>query len=179
MIALLLKEYINMKNNFKKLKKSILFYTIIVFIVFIIAYFAFEIFNIMVKYYDNAIKDNIDIKNNKETIYSMFDNFQESKDIFYTSKSLYSERDIGPTIYQIDILAELTDEAYNNFSKQVELQDIQNLEIKINPNNIKYTWKEVKNTQVVKSKNIERASVKNIYLDDNNKTIYMIVLGGN
>ncbi len=168
-----------MKNIFKKLKKGRLFYTIIVFVAFIIAYFAFEIFNITMKYYDDISQDNIDIKNNKDTIYSMFDNFPESKNIYYTSKNLYSERDVGPTIYQIDILAELTDEAYNNFSKQVELQDIQNLEIKINPNNIKYTWKEVKNTQVVKSKNIERASVNNIYLDDNNKTIYMIVLGGN
>lgn len=119
------------------------------------------------------------IKNNKNAILELFYNFPESKNIYYISKNLYSERDIGPTIYQIDILAELTNEGYNSFIEQVEFKDIQNFEMKINPNNLQYNWKAVKNFEVLKSKDIEDTSVTNIYIDDNNKTIYIIAFGGN
>lgn len=123
--------------------------------------------------------NNTDIKNNKDVIYKLFDDFPESKNIYYTSRNLYSERDIGPTIYEIEILAELTDMGYDSFIKQVEFNNVQNLEMKINPNNIKYNWKEIKNIQVLNSKDIEDISVKNIYLDESNQTLYIIGIGGN
>lgn len=123
--------------------------------------------------------NNTDIKNNKDVIYKLFDDFPESKNIYYTSRNLYSERDIGPTIYEIEILAELTDIGYDSFIEQVEFNNIQNLEMKINPNNIKYNWKEIKNIQILKSKDIEDISVKNIYLDESNQTLYIIGIGGN
>ncbi len=53
--------------------------------------------------------------------------FQKVKNIYYTTKNLYSERSIGPTIYQIDILAELTDEGYNTLIEQIEFQDMQKI----------------------------------------------------
>ncbi len=123
--------------------------------------------------------NNTDIKNNKDVIYKLFDDFPESKNIYYTSRNLYSERDIGPTIYEIEILAELTDIGYDSFIEQVEFNNIQNLEMKINPNNIKYNWKEIKNIQVLNSKDIEDISVKNIYLDESNQTLYIVGIGGN
>lgn len=127
----------------------------------------------------NIKQNEIDIKANKETVYGLFSNFPESTNIYYTSNNMYSERSIGQTIYQIDILANLTDNAYTKFVSQVELEEINNYEIKVNPNNKKYNWKNVKNTNVIKSKNIEDASIKSIYLDENTKTIYVIALGGN
>ena len=123
--------------------------------------------------------NNTDIKNNKDVIYELFNDFPESKNIYYTSRNLYSERDIGPTIYEIEILAELTDIGYDSFIKQVEFNNIQNLEMKINPNNIKYNWKEINNIQILNSKDIEDISVKNIYLDESNQTIYIVGIGGN
>lgn len=124
-------------------------------------------------------KNEIEIKTNKETIYKLFNNFPESNNMYYNSKKLYNERSIGPTIYQIDILAELTDEAYDNFISQVKFEKLNNIEIKVNPHNINYDWKNIKNTQVIESKNIEDASIRNIYLDENTKTIYVIAIGGN
>ena len=124
-------------------------------------------------------KPNIELKNNKETIYSLFDNFPESKNIYYTSHNLYSKWSIGPTIYHIDILAELTEESYNNFIKQVESTKKETAKIKFNPNNITYNWEKIENTTILISKDIEEASVTEIYLDKNNKTIYIVVIGGN
>ena len=128
---------------------------------------------------NQTIKPNIELKNNKETIYSLFDNFPESKNIYYTSYNLYSKWSIGPTIYQIDILAELTEESYNNFIKQVESTKKETAKIKFNPNNITYNWEKIENTTILKSKVVEDASVTEIYLDKNNKTIYIVVIGGN
>lgn len=126
------------------------------------------------------IQNEIDIKNNKDTIYGLFNNFPESNNIYYISKNLYNERyAIGPTIYQLDILAELTDVGYNSFIEKVEFQTPENLEIKINPNKIRYNWKEVKNIQVLEIKDIEEASIKKIYIDEMRKTIYIIAMGGN
>lgn len=122
---------------------------------------------------------NIEIKNNKETIYNLFDNFPESKNIYYTSHKLYSKWSIGPTIYQIDILAELTEESYNNFIKQVESTKKETAKIKFNPNNITYNWEKIENTTILKSRVVEEASVTEIYLDKNNKTIYIVVIAGN
>ena len=122
---------------------------------------------------------NIEIKNNKETIYSLFDNFPESKNIYYTSHDLYSKWSIGPTIYQIDIWAELTEESYNNFIKQIESTKEETLKMKFNPNNITYNWKKIENTTILKSKDAEVASVTEIYFDENNKTIYIVAIGGN
>lgn len=119
------------------------------------------------------------IKNDKTTILELFYNFPESKNIYYVSENLYSERSIGPTIYQIDILAELTEEGYNRFINKIDSQDVEELEIKINPNNLQYNFKEVKNIQILESKDIEDASVSKIYLDSDKKTIYVIALGGN
>lgn len=124
-------------------------------------------------------KTNIELKNNKETIYSLFDNFPESKNIYYTSHNLYSKWSIGPTIYQIDILAELTEESYNNFIKQVESTKEETLKMKFNPNNITYNWKKIENITILKSKDAEETSVTEIYLDENNKTIYIVAIGGN
>ena len=124
-------------------------------------------------------KSELEIKTNRETIYELFINFPESNNIYYTSKNLYNERSIGPTIYQIDILAELTNDAYNNFISQVEFEELGNSEIKVNPNNINYDWKNIKNTNIIESKNIEDASIRSIYLDENTKTIYVIAIGGN
>ncbi len=128
---------------------------------------------------NQTIKPNIELKNNKETIYSLFDNFPESKNIYYTSYNLYSKWSIGPTIYQIDILAELTEESYNNFIKQVESTKKETAKIKFNPNNITYNWEKIENITILKSKVVEEASVTEIYLDKNNKTIYIVVMGGN
>lgn len=124
-------------------------------------------------------KNELEIKTNRETIYELFNNFPKSNKMYYTSKKLYNERSIGPKIYQIDILAELTDEAYDNFISQVEFEELNNFEIKVNPHNINYDWKNIKNTQVIESENIEDASIRNIYLDENTKTIYVIAIGGN
>lgn len=121
----------------------------------------------------------IELKTNKETIYDLFYNFPECKNLYFISENLYSERDIGPSIYQIEILAELTDDAYNNLISEFELSDTNNIKTKINPNNINYDWKSVKNINVIESKNSEVALIKNIYLDKNKKTIYIIAIGGN
>ena len=160
------------------MKKRILI--IIIFIFFIAISIYLYINNIFVKNVNLQIENkNIAIRKDKNTIYNLFDNFPESKKIFYTFESLYNERDIGPTIYQIDILAELTDESYNNFLNQMESSKQENLEMKFNPNNIKYNWKKVENIDILKSKDIETASVTKIYIDENNKAIYTIVIGGN
>ncbi len=122
---------------------------------------------------------NIEIKNNKETIYNLFDNFPESKNIYYTSHNLYSKWSIGPTIYQIDILAELTEESYYNFIKQIESTKEETLKMKFNPNDITYNWERLEDTTILKSKDAEIASVTEIYIDENNKTIYIVAIGGN
>ncbi len=124
-------------------------------------------------------KTNIELKNNKEIIYSLFDNFPESKNIYYTSQNLYSKWSIGPTIYQIDILAELTEESYNNFIKQVESTKEETLKMKFNPNNITYNWKKIENITILKLKDVEEVAVTEIYFDENNKTIYIVAIGGN
>ncbi len=125
-------------------------------------------------------ENEIAYKSNKDTIYELFNNFPECDNIYYLYKNLYNERyTIGPTIYQLDILAELTDEGYNSFIEKVEFQTLENLEIKVNPNNVKYNWNEVKNIEVLKSKDIEETSVKKVYLDEERKTIYIIAIGGN
>ena len=127
-----------------------------------------------------TIQNEVDIKTNKDTIYGLFNNFPESNNIYYISKNLYNKRNlVGPTIYQLEVLAELTDEGYNSFIEKVEFQTPENFEMSINPNNIQYNWKEVKNIQTLESKNIENASVKKIYLDEERKTIYIIAMGGN
>lgn len=146
----------------------------------IIIIFVFCIISLIFRYFimNQNIKTNIELKNNKETIYSLFDNFPESKNIYYTSYNLYSKWSIGPNIYQIDILAELTDESYNNFIKKVENSKEENLKMKFNPNNITYNWKKIENITILKSKNAENASVTEIYFDDNNKSIYIIAMGG-
>lgn len=136
-------------------------------------------FLISIYFIINQKKPNIELKNNKETIYSLFDNFPESKNIYYTSHNLYSKWSIGPTIYQINILAELTEESYNNFIKQVESTKKETAKIKFNPNNITYNWEKIENTTILKSKDVEETSVTEIYLDKNNKTIYIVVIGGN
>ena len=115
----------------------------------------------------------------KETIYNLFDNFPESKNIYYTSHNLYSKWSIGPTIYQIDILAELTEESYYNFIKQIESTKEETLKMKFNPNDITYNWERLEDTTILKSKDAEIASVTEIYIDENNKTIYIVAIGGN
>ncbi len=92
---------------------------------------------------------------------------------------MYSKWSIGPTIYQIDILAELTEESYNDFIKQIESTKEETLKMKFNPNNITYNWQKIENTTIVKSKDAEDASVTEIYFDKNNKAIYIIAMGGN
>lgn len=121
----------------------------------------------------------IEIKTNKDSIYNLFNNFPESKNIYFTSNNLYGDRSIGPSIYQIDILAELTDDAYDNFINQVEFADALDFKTKINPRNLKYAWKNIKNIDIIESKDIEDASITHIYLDESTKTIYIIALGGN
>ena len=128
---------------------------------------------------NEARNSKLEIKTNKETIYELFEDFPESKNIYYSSNSLYSSRDIGPTIYQIDILAELDDNTYETFFDEAEFEEFDNCEIKVNPNNKIYNWKKIKNTNIIKSKNNEKASIKSIYLDEESKTIYVISIGGN
>ena len=127
----------------------------------------------------NNKKENIDIKNDKEKIYELFNNFPESQNIYYSCKSLYSERSIGPTIFQLDILAELTDGAYESFINQVEFEDLDNIEVVVNPLNKEYNWKKVKNIDIIASRDIETASINSIYLDEDEKTIYIVAVGGN
>ncbi len=50
--------------------------------------------------------------------------------------------------------------------------------MKFNPNNIIYNWKKVENITILKSKDVENASVTEIYFDENNKAIYIIAMGG-
>lgn len=136
--------------------------------------------SILMKYIQPEITRNeIELKTNKNAIYELFNNFPESDNIYYISENLYSERSIGPTIYQIDILAELTNESYDDFIKQVEFENLETVKIKVNPHNRNYDWKKIKNINVIKSKDIEDASIKSIYLDENTKTIYIVALGGN
>jgi len=171
-----------MKNIFDRVKKYRIFLVITLLIMCICILFITSFIKINKNGYLSRKKQNIEIRDNKETIYSLFYNFPESEKIYYTIENLYSELSIGPTIYQIDILAELTDENYNNFLKQIQstkIGDIEKLDIKFNPNNIKYCWKEVKDVNILKTRNGEDASVTEIYLDENNKTIYVIAKGGN
>ena len=56
---------------------------------------------------------------------------------------------------------------------------MEKFEIKINPHNMKYNWEKVKNIQIISSKDVEDASITDIYVDENTKTIYVIALGGN
>lgn len=128
---------------------------------------------------DNQNKEQLEIKTNKESIYDLFYNFPKSNNIYFTSNSLYSNLSIGPTIYQIDILAELTDEAYEEFVKGVTFDDEKDFKIKINPHNIEYQWKNINNKEIIRSKDFEDASINNIYLDESTKTIYVIAMGGN
>ncbi len=120
-----------------------------------------------------------EIKTDKQTIYDMFTSFPESKNVYYTYKRKYTAFSIGPTIYQIYILAELTDDAYNSFVSQVEFEKLDNFETRVNPKGMTYDWKNVKNTNIIESKNDEIASIQSIYLDENAKTIYVTVIGGN
>lgn len=124
-------------------------------------------------------KNEVEIKTDKDLIYGLFNNFPESDEMYYTYHSLYNERDIGPTIYQIEILAELAEEAYDNFVNEAELDNSANMQVEVNPQNIEYDWENVRNTGIIESKNIENASIKNIYLDKSKKTIYVIAIGGN
>ena len=147
---------------------------IIIIFIFCIVFLIFIYFTM-----NQDRKQNIEIINNKETIYSLFDNFPESKNIYYTSHNLYSKWSIGPTIYQIDILAELTEEGYNNFVNKVYKSKEENLKMKFNPNNITYNWKKIEDITILKSKNVEDASVIEIYFDEQNKAIYIISMGRN
>lgn len=147
-------------------------------IIFILIFFIAVLISIYFTM-NKATKQNIEIKNNKETIYSLFDDFPESKNIYYTVHNLYSRWSVGSTIYQIDILAELTEESYNNFINKVEKSKEENLKMKFNPNNIIYNWQKVGDITILKSKDIETASVTEIYVDENNKAIYVIAMGGN
>ena len=147
---------------------------IIVIIVLIVATFILKI-TLNKKEGDN----NLIINSNKDTIYELFHNFPNSENIYFTSNSLYSKWSIGPTIYQIDIIAELTDSAYENFLEEIEFNDEKEFQIKINPHNIKYNWKNIRNTNIIVSRDAEDASITHIYLDEATKTIYVIALGGN
>ena len=51
--------------------------------------------------------------------------------------------------------------------------------MKFNPNDITYNWKRLEDTTILKSKDAEIASVTEIYIDENNKTIYIVAIGGN
>lgn len=132
---------------------------------------------IITMYHDK--KHNIEFKTDKETIYSLFYNFSDSKNIYYAYHNLYSKWSIGPTIYQIDILAELTEESYESFINEVKKSKIENLKMKFNPCNLTYNWRKVEDTTILQAKDIEDASVTEIYFDENNKTIYIIAIGGN
>ena len=59
-----------------------------------------------------------EIKTNKDTIYEIFTNFPECNNIYFTTKILH-RGGVGPSIYEIHILAELTDESYNEFINKV------------------------------------------------------------
>ena len=120
-----------------------------------------------------------EIKTEKQAIYDIFNNFPKSNMIYYITQNKYTPFSVGPTIYQIYILAELTDDTYNAFINQIEFEKLDNFEIKINPKNIKYNWKKIKNVNIIESKDEEVASIQSIYLDENTKTIYIIAIGGN
>lgn len=126
---------------------------------------------------DNS--EHIAIKTHKESIYKLFYNFPESNNIYFTSNNLYSERSIGPAIYQIDILAELTDDAYKEFIKNIKFDEVSDFAMKINPHKQKYQWKKISNIEIIKSKSPEDASIQNIYLDETTKSLYIIAVGGN
>ena len=83
------------------------------------------------------------------------------------------------TIYEIHILAELTDESYNEFINKVNYDQTKDTETLINPNRINYNWKNVENYNIIEAKNFEIASVQSIYVDEDTKTIYVIADGGN
>jgi len=120
-----------------------------------------------------------DIKTEKQSIYDMFNNFPKSNMIYYITQNKYTPFSVGSTIYELYILAELTDDTYNTFINQIEFEKLDNFEIKINPKNIKYNWKKIKNVNIIESKDEEVASIQSIYLDENTKTIYIIAIGGN
>ena len=82
-------------------------------------------------------------------------------------------------IYEIHILAELTDESYNEFINKVNFDQTKDTETLIKPNRINYNWKNVENYNIIEAKNFEIASVQSIYVDEDTKTIYVIADGGN
>lgn len=153
---------------------------IIVTVLIVLGLICIVTIGISKKYVQHAIiQSELELNTNKDAIYDLFNNFPKSNNIYYTSKNLYSERSIGPTIYQIDILAELTNEAYDDFINKVEFESLGTAEVKVNPYNINYDWKKIKNIGVIESKDIEDASIRSIYLDERTKTIYVVALGGN
>ena len=119
-----------------------------------------------------------EIKTNKDTIYEIFTNFPECNNIYFTTKILH-RGGVGPSIYEIHILAELTDESYNEFINKVNYDQTKDTETLINPNRINYNWKNVENYNIIEAKNFEIASVQSIYVDEDTKTIYVIADGGN
>ena len=74
-----------------------------------------------------------EIKTDKQRIYDIFYNFPESNMIYYSFQSKSFILTVGPTIYQLYILGELTDEAYDDFINQIDYEEADSFEIKINP----------------------------------------------
>lgn len=120
----------------------------------------------------------IDYKMDKESIYDLFDNFPESNKIYYKYEKIH-RGGLGPEIYQLYILAELTDNSYNELINKADLKQQDEYEIKINPRKRKYRWKNINNLDIIESKNPEVASIQSFYIDEETKTIYVIAIGGN
>lgn len=76
-------------------------------------------------------------------------------------------------------MAELEENAYETLINQVEVEEIDKPKIKVNPQNENYNWKKITNNNIIEAKHYETATINNIYLDENTKTIYVIATGGN
>lgn len=157
--------------------KKKLFILVIAFIVFVMVLLCIKLilqFNYGVKISYDGIYENVE---NDDAIYNLFESFPKNNKIYSVRKFPY-QIPIGPTIYEIDILAELTDESYKELVDKTELSDInvEDIDFFIKSQK-KYNWKEV--NKFKSGIEIKRNwHINNIYLDENYKTIYVKVIGG-
>ena len=95
---------------------------IIVFIVFLMVLLCIKLilqYNYGVKISYDGIYENVE---NEDTIYNLFESFPKNDKIYSVWKTPY-QTPIGPVIREIDILAELTDESFEELINKTKLSD--------------------------------------------------------
>ena len=154
-------------------KKIVIFFIVFAMVLLCIKLILQYNYGLKISY--NGIYETVE---NENTIYNLFKSFPKSDKIYSVWKTPY-QIPIGPTIHEIDILAELTDESFKELIDKTELIDINvkdiDFFIKLQK---KYSWKKIDifNSGIEIS---QRYHINSIYLDEKYKTIYVKVIGGN